>query len=113
MGFLHDGPPRDSLSAPSPSRRTPAFLYLWGASPAALRRSLRSARISPQEISFMSCVIVGKWRKSPELRILLDVPRTSGLSNVDAVIFEPLHGFLFIFRHAAKAQAERKSSVRG
>src|SRR3546814_16584920 len=28
MGLLHDGPPRDSLPATSPSRRPPAFLFL-------------------------------------------------------------------------------------
>src|SRR3546814_17518223 len=59
----------------------------------------------------MSRVIVGKWGKSLAIRIPLDVARTSGLSNGEAVEIETLDGDIFIRRRAAKAEASRDAEA--
>ena len=53
----------------------------------------------------MSQVRVGKWGKSLAIRVPLDVARTSGLSDGEAVEIETLDGDILIRRRAAKAEA--------
>lgn len=59
----------------------------------------------------MSQVRVGKWGKSLAIRVPLDVARTSGLSDGEAVEIETLDGDILIRRRAAKAEARRDAEA--
>ena len=59
----------------------------------------------------MSQVRVGKWGKSLAIRVPLDLARTSGLSDGEAVEIETLDGDILIRRRAAKAEARRDAEA--